>query len=153
MITRTTRTAALLVLSGLAIAGCQRYEGQDGTNTTPNNNRTGTNNTTGTNTTATPTAPDNTDRNKVDRDDASKTPMDQGQNAADVNITAAIRKAIMDDSTMSVNAQNCKVITERGVVTLRGPVDSQAEKDAIEAKAKAVTGVTSVINQLEVVRK
>jgi hyperosmotically inducible protein len=56
----------------------------------------------------------------------------------------------MSDSAMSINAQNCKIITQKGAVTLRGPVASQAEKDAIAAKAKAVPGVTSVTNELEV---
>lgn len=98
-----------------------------------------------------PTAADNTDRNQRDRDAAAKTPLDQSEASADVKITAAIRRAIMDDKSMSVNAQNVKIITEQsGAVTLRGPVDSQAEKDAIEAKAKAVAGVTRVDNQLEV---
>lgn len=95
-------------------------------------------------------APDNTKVNKVDRDMTTKTPIDQSNSKADIDITAAIRRAIMEDKSMSVNAQNCKIITEAGVTTLRGPVNSQAEKDAIEAKAKSVAGVTRVDNQLEV---
>ena len=95
-------------------------------------------------------APDNTARNKGDSS-AAKTPMDQSQSGDDVKVTAAIRRAIMDDKAMSMNAQNCKIITDKsGVVTLRGVVDSQAEKDAIQAKAQAVAGVTRVDNQLEV---
>lgn len=96
-------------------------------------------------------APDNTDRNKRDRDGATKTPLDQSDASSDVKITAAIRRSIMDDKSMSVDAQNCKIIADKsGVVTLRGPVASQAEKDSIEAKAKAVAGVNRVDNQLEV---
>lgn len=96
-------------------------------------------------------AADNTARNKGDGGTATKSPMDQSEAAADIKITAAIRSAIMDDKTMSVNAQNCKIITEKnGVVTLRGAVNSQAERAAIEAKAHAVAGVSSVDNQLEV---
>ncbi len=76
--------------------------------------------------------------------------MDQSNATADIKITAEIRRAIMDDKSMSVNGQNCKVITEKGVVTLRGPVNSQSEKDAIATKARAVAGVSSVINELEV---
>lgn len=91
---------------------------------------------------------DNTERNKTNP--PGKTPVDQPVAGEDMNITAAVRRAILDDKSMSVNAQNCKVITEHGVVTLRGPVDSAAEKDAIESKAKAVQGVVSVDNQLEV---
>ena len=77
--------------------------------------------------------------------------MDQSNSSADIKITADIRRAIMDDKAMSINAQNCKIITDKsGVVTLRGPVASQTEKDAIESKAKAIAGVSSVVNELEV---
>jgi hypothetical protein len=97
------------------------------------------------------TAPDNTARNKVDSSGDTKTPMDQSQSSAGVKLTADIRRAIMEDSTMSVNAQNCKIITDdAGTVTLRGVVDSQAEKDSIAAKAEAVAGAGRVVNELEV---
>lgn len=102
------------------------------------------------NTRATTPDADNTARNERDRNTDTQTPLDQGQNAKDVNITAEIRRAIMDDDAMSIKAQNIKIITENGVVTLRGPVDTQAEKDAIEAMAKAVAGVNRVDNQIEV---
>jgi len=97
--------------------------------------------------------PDNSGRNAADRGTTAPTPLDQGENATDRRITADIRKAVMGESGMSTNGQNCKIITKDGVVTLRGPVDSQAEKDAIEAKARAVAGVTSVVNELEVKTK
>lgn len=96
-------------------------------------------------------APDNTAWNKVDRTGDTKTPMDQSQSRTDINISADIRNAIMDDKSMSINAQNCKIITENsGLVTLRGVVSSQGEKDSIDAKARAVAGVAQVDNQLEV---
>lgn len=94
---------------------------------------------------------DNTARNRGDGSAPAKTPMDQSNANKDLQITADIRKAIIDDISMSVNAQNCKIITDgAGVVTLRGAVDSQAEKDSIERKAKAVAGVSRVVNELEV---
>lgn len=97
------------------------------------------------------TAPDNTARNKVDSSGDTKTPMDQSQTGAGVKLTAEIRRAIMEDSTMSMNAQNCKIITDdAGTVTLRGVVDSQAEKDSIASKAEAIAGAGRVINELEV---
>ncbi len=95
--------------------------------------------------------PDNSARNEADRNANAKTPLDQSNDPAAIKITADIRRAILDDPTMSINAQNCKVITDKsGVVTLRGPVASESEKTAIEAKARAVPGVTGVVNQLEV---
>jgi hypothetical protein len=97
--------------------------------------------------------PDNTAKNKVDRDGSTATPMDQSNSKADIDITASIRRAIMEDKSMSTNAQNVKIITAGGVTVLRGPVNTQAEKDAIEAKAKAVAGVTRVDNQIEVTNK
>lgn len=79
------------------------------------------------------------------------TPLDQSEASADIKTTADIRRAIMDDKNMSTNAQNCKIITEKsGMVTLRGMVNSQAEKDSVDAKAKSIAGATKVINQLEI---
>ena len=97
-----------------------------------------------------PAAPDNTGRNRGDTSPAAKTPPDQANNSTDTRITADIRKAVMDDKALSTNAHNCKIITDHGAVTLRGPVASQAEKDSIESKAKAVAGVVSVSNELEI---
>ncbi len=79
--------------------------------------------------------------------------MDQSENSSDIKITAEIRRAIMDDKAMSTNAQNCKIMTDKGAVTLRGVVESQAEKDAIEAKARTVAGASSVTNLLEIKTK
>ena len=96
-------------------------------------------------------APDNTANNKGDGSAATKTPPDQAEGSAAIRITAEIRRAIIDDKNLSTNAHNCKIITEpNGVVTLRGVVNSQAERDAVEAKAKAVAGVTRIDNQLEI---
>lgn len=100
--------------------------------------------------TSTP-APDNTARNKPDSSGTTKTPFDQSQSSEDVRVTADIRRAIMNEKSMSTNAQNCKIVTDKaGLVTLRGPVNTQAEKDWIETTAKAIAGVTRVDNQLEV---
>lgn len=81
------------------------------------------------------------------------TPQDQGKSESDRTITQNIRRAIMGEggaAPLSVNARNIKVITIDGVVTLRGTVNSKAEKDSIEARAKQATGVVRVDNQLEV---
>jgi len=93
---------------------------------------------------------DNTARNERDSTGATTTPVDQGQNETDLTITAKIRQAVLDDKALSVNAENVKIITNSGIVTLRGPVRSEQEKSAIEAKAKQVAGVTRVDNQLEI---
>jgi hypothetical protein len=144
----------MLLAAGLGFlpVACED-RGSNGTNTTPppadRNVTPPSHSTPPANTPATPDA-DNTARNERDRNTNAPTPVDQGQTQKDLDITAEIRRALMSDSAMSINAQNCKIITQNGAVTLRGPVASQAEKDAIAAKAKAVPGVSSVTNELEV---
>jgi osmotically-inducible protein OsmY len=77
--------------------------------------------------------------------------MDQSESSEHIKVTADIRRAIMEDESMSVSAQNVTIITdETGAVTLRGNVPTEAEKRAIEAKAKAVAGAARVTNSLVV---
>jgi osmotically-inducible protein OsmY len=91
----------------------------------------------------------NTGVNVRDRDSVAKTPLDQNENKADIKITADIRKRVVD-TKMSVNAQNVKIITQNGKVTLRGPVKTENEKQRIEEIAVAVAGADKVDSQLEV---
>jgi osmotically-inducible protein OsmY len=92
---------------------------------------------------------DNSAVNKRDADRDTKTPLDQNENQSDINITAEIRKRVVD-TQMSVNAQNVKIITQDGKVTLRGPVKTADEKKRIEEMARSVAGETNVQSQLEV---
>jgi osmotically-inducible protein OsmY len=92
---------------------------------------------------------DNTGVNERDRDAAAKTPIDQNENKRDVNITADIRKKVVA-TKMSVNAQNVKIITQDGKVTLRGPVKNEDEKKQIEDIARDVAGAGNVDSQIEV---
>ena len=61
--------------------------------------------------------------------------------------TCAIR-----DVTVSVNARNVKVITSKGKVTLRGPVNSDTEKETIDRIAREVAWDQNVDNQIEVTK-
>ncbi|WP_027157949.1 BON domain-containing protein [Methylobacter luteus] len=93
---------------------------------------------------------ENTERNVRDRGDTTLTPEDQLQNESDLQVTANIRRAITDDESLSVNAHNVKIITRNGMVTLRGPVNSAAEKTKLQSIAQKTSGVTQVDNQLEI---
>lgn len=95
-------------------------------------------------------APDNTARNERDRGGETKTPFDQAENETDRTISQNIRQALTSDDSLSTSAQNVKIITDNGTVTLRGPVKSEKEKTEIENKAKQVAGVKKVDNQLEI---
>ncbi len=93
---------------------------------------------------------DNTASNVRDRNDQTLTPLDQGSSTTDVEITTKIRRSIIDEKNMSVNAQNVKIITINGKVTLRGPVNTADEKSRINEIADQVAQPENVDNQLEV---
>ena len=93
---------------------------------------------------------DDTGANVRDRGTGTLTPEEQGGEAADVEITAAIRRAIVKDDSLSLNAHNVKIITRDGIVTLRGPVESTAERTTIAQLAEKTAGVKRVDNQLEI---
>lgn len=96
---------------------------------------------------------DNTARNRRDKDGNTLTAGDQGNSAGDIAITANIRKAVLARDGLSVNAQNVKIITLDGRVTLRGPVNSEEEKTIIAEIAGGVVEASAVDNQLEVKRQ
>lgn len=95
---------------------------------------------------------DNTGQNVRDRDSRTKTPLDQSESENDRTITQQIRKALIADPVLSVNAKNIKVITINGIVTLRGPVVNGQEKEIIARKASEIKGVSRIDNQLEIIR-
>ena len=99
-----------------------------------------------------PAAPqaDNTKVNQRDRNSDESTADQQKENRSDRDITQQIRKAIVKDKSLSSYAHNVKVITQNGMVTLKGPVRSEDEKMAVAAKAAEVAGQDEVTNQLDV---
>ena len=95
-------------------------------------------------------APDNSKVNERDRNKAEPTADQQKENRSDQDITQQIRQSIIKDESLSTYAHNVKIISQNGMVTLKGPVRSEDEKSAILAKAVEVVGKDKVTNQLEV---
>jgi hypothetical protein len=95
-------------------------------------------------------APDNTKVNERDRNTAAPTADPQNENRPDRDITRDIRRSITADKSLSTYAHNVKIISQNGMVTLKGPVRSEEEKSAIEAKAAQIVGKEKVTSQLEV---
>ena len=95
-------------------------------------------------------APDNTKVNDRDRSKAESTADQQKENRSDREITRDIRRSIVQDKSLSTYAHNIKVISQNGMVTLKGPVRSEEEKSAIEGKAAEIAGKDKVTSQLEV---
>jgi len=94
--------------------------------------------------------PDNTKVNTRDRNEAAPTADRQKMNPADRELTRKIRSAVMDDKSLSTYAHNVKIISQDGMVTLKGPVRSDEEKKTIEAKAAEIAGSGNVKNQMSV---
>lgn len=79
------------------------------------------------------------------------TATDQSNSSEHIDITARIRRAVMDHDALSTGAKNSTIVTDAtGTVTLRGEVQNQAEKDAIAMMAASVVGTGRVVNQLAV---
>lgn len=123
-----------LALMLLITAGCNDSRPNNTATTSPSNM---------------PSSKDNTGINARDRSATALTPIDQNENQKDIDLTANIRKRVVD-SKISVNAQNVKIITQDGKVTLRGPVRSAEEKQQVEQIAGFVAGIGNVDSQLEI---
>ena len=98
-------------------------------------------------------APDNTKVNERDKNKAQPTADQQKENQPDRELARQIRRSIVQDKTLSSYAHNVKIIAQSGMVTLKGPVRSDEEKSAIEAKAAEIAGADKVTSQLEVKSK
>jgi hypothetical protein len=109
----------------------------------------------------TPTAPlgektpvaDNTTMNNRDKGSTGDTAQSQSNAKGDRELLAAVRRSVVKDKSLSTTAHNVKIMAVNGVVTLRGPVKSEAEKTTVETLAKQVPGVTSVENHLDIKTK
>ena len=93
---------------------------------------------------------DNTDLNTRDKSVETLTPQKQPNSESDIDVLAAVRSAIVDDDSLSTSAHNVKIMVEKGVVTLRGPVKTANEKARVEALARKVVGVVSIDNRLDI---
>lgn len=91
-------------------------------------------------------APDNTKTNR----DAGMTATDQKMDKKDRDLAKKIRHSVYEDKSLSTYAHNVKIIVADGHVTLKGPVKSQTEKDAVQKAAVDIAGATNVDNQIEI---
>ena len=97
------------------------------------------------------TPADNTKVNTRDRTKGAVTADQQKENASDRELTRKIRRALMQDKTLSSYAHNVKIVAQGGLVTLKGPVRTEDEKWTVETKAAEVAGAGHVTNQMSVV--
>ncbi len=99
-------------------------------------------------------AGDNTKVNQQDRQSPTPATADQQKNdASDLQLTREIRRSLTQDKSLSTYAHNVKIIAQNGKVTLKGPVRSDDERNAILAKATQVAGEANVNDEMTVVPK
>jgi hyperosmotically inducible protein len=95
---------------------------------------------------ASPQQADNTRENKNN----SPTADQQTESKADRELAQKIRKSITEDKSLSTYAHNVKIIVQNGEVTLKGPVRSQEESQAVQAKAQQITTSSAIHNEMTV---
>jgi hyperosmotically inducible periplasmic protein len=96
------------------------------------------------------TAPDNTKANQQDRTAQSPSADQAKNNSSDREVMKQIRREVVQDKSLSSYAHNVKIVSKNGKVTLRGPVQSDQEKQTIEQYAKKYAGDQNVSNELSV---
>ena len=96
------------------------------------------------------TQPDNTRVNKEDRSSTATTADQQKNDHTDRYLTQQIRKAVVADKSLSTYAHNVKIVSQKGNVTLKGPVRSEDERKSVVAKAEQIAGSGNVTDQLSV---
>jgi osmotically-inducible protein OsmY len=98
--------------------------------------------------------PDNTKTNQRDRSKAEPTADQQKEDGGDRELARKVRQSVVNDKSLSTYAHNVKIIAQNGTVTLKGPVRSEEEKQAVEAKAAdAAGGSDHVKSEIEVKSK
>jgi hyperosmotically inducible protein len=94
---------------------------------------------------------DNSSINARDRSSSEPTADQQKENRSDLQMAQQIRQALVKDKSLSTYGHNIKVIAQNGKVTLKGPVHSEQEKDAIISKAAAIAGQSNIADEIDVV--
>jgi hyperosmotically inducible periplasmic protein len=88
------------------------------------------------------TTPDNSANNKAHSETADQ----QSSATSDRMLTKKIRQELIADKSLSTYGHNVKIITQNGMVTLKGPVHSEEEKQTIASKAAEVAGSADKVN-------
>ena len=83
----------------------------------------------------------------------AQTPAIQKMSKPDRELARKIRRSVVSDKDLSVEAHNIHITAQDGAVTLIGTVKSEDEKKAIEDKAAEIAGAGKVTSELTVSQK
>lgn len=77
---------------------------------------------------------------------------DQSNKPKDLETVKLIRRELMKDDSLSTKAKNVKVIVANNGVTLKGPVNTAAERETILKHAYTKAPKHRIYNQISVVK-
>lgn len=77
---------------------------------------------------------------------------DQSNKPADLDTVKRIRRELMKDDALSTKAKNVKVIVANNGVTLKGPVNTTAEREIILKHAYTTAPKHKIYNQISVTK-
>lgn len=95
---------------------------------------------------------DNSEMNSKDRNKSGVTAQQQSNSKKDIEITQRIRKELLEDGNLSTYAKNIKVVTRKGKVVLKGPVNSLEEKNVAQEIATNAVGAQNVRNEITITK-
>ena len=128
-----TKLTLCAVFAGLSILGCD-----SNTNRPVTSDRT-------TSPSPSATAPSATSPSAT-----SSSPSAASTSVTDQDLAQRITSSLREDSSLAGTVPNVTVEVNKGTVTLKGSVNSQQQRSDIESKVRNITGVTQVVNNLEV---
>jgi len=97
---------------------------------------------------------DNTKQNRGAMEENAVVADKQGNGREQIKILGNIRRVIMKDKNFSMDAKNIKIlVSDSNFVVLRGPVNSDAEKERLEELVKSCAGVKGIKTSLSVAAK
>jgi osmotically-inducible protein OsmY len=97
---------------------------------------------------------DNTAQNRGALEENAVTAEKQDNSPTQIKVLAGIRKKLMADKDLSMDAKNIKIlVSSSSFAVLRGPVNSVAEKERVEEMVKACPGVKGIKTELSVAAK
>jgi hyperosmotically inducible protein len=97
-------------------------------------------------------SPDNSSANQRILDANGLTAQNQSNTGKDIDVTARIRKELVSDKSLSTYAKNVKIIVLENGITLKGPVNTVAERDRIVNVAYGIAPQMKIYNQMTVIK-
>lgn len=82
--------------------------------------------------------------------DNARSAINQGNSYTDLDMSQRLRQDLLNDQSISRQGQNITIQTQDGKMTLDGKVSTEAERQAILNRARAMSGNNNVTDHMQV---